>query len=63
MTFFKGAALNDPANLFNSSHDGKVLRAIDIHEGEEIDEKAFKALICEAALGANLGRGKLYSPK
>lgn len=63
LTFFNGAALKHPANLFNSSHDGKVLRAIDIHEGEEIDEKAFKAFTCEATLGANLGRGKLYSPK
>ena len=45
LTFFKGAALKDPARLFNSSLDGNVRRAIDIHEGEQIDEKAFKALI------------------
>jgi hypothetical protein len=45
LTFFKGASLEDPAKLFNSSLDGKVRRAIDIHEGEEIDAKAFKALI------------------
>ena len=45
MTFFKGASLKDPAKLFNSSLDGNVRRAIDIHEGEEIDANAFKALI------------------
>ena len=49
LTFFKGAALKDPAKLFNSSLDGNVRRAIDIHEGEEIDAKAFKALIRAAA--------------
>ena len=48
LTFAKGASLADPAGLFNSSLDGKVRRAIDIHEGEEIDEDAFKALIQEA---------------
>ena len=45
MTFAKGASLPDPAGLFNSSLDGKVRRAIDVHEGEKIDEKALKALI------------------
>jgi hypothetical protein len=45
LTFFKGAALNDPSGLFNSSLDGKVRRAIDFHEGEKIDEEALKALI------------------
>ena len=45
LTFAKGASLQDPARLFNSSLDGKVRRAIDIHEGEQIDEEAFKALI------------------
>lgn len=45
LTFFKGAALNDPSGLFNSSLDGKVRRAIDIHEGEKINGNAFKALI------------------
>jgi hypothetical protein len=49
MTFAKGAALKDPAGLFNSSLDGNVRRAIDIHEGEKIDEKALKALIRAAA--------------
>ena len=48
LTFAKGASLDDPAGLFNSSLDGKVRRAIDIHEGEEIDEEALKALIGEA---------------
>jgi hypothetical protein len=44
LTFAKGASLKDPARLFNSSLDGNVRRAIDIHEGEEVDESAFKAL-------------------
>jgi hypothetical protein len=48
MTFAKGASLDDPAGLFNSSLDGNVRRAIDIHEGEEIDAEALKALIREA---------------
>ncbi len=45
MTFAKGAALEDPAGLFNSSLDGNTRRAIDFHEGDKIDEKALKALI------------------
>ena len=54
LTFAKGASLNDPAGLFNSSLDGNVRRAIDIHEGEEIDAAAFKALVREAiALNAS----------
>jgi hypothetical protein len=44
MTFAKGAALNDPSGLFNSSLDGNTRRAIDFHEGERIDEEALKAL-------------------
>jgi hypothetical protein len=48
LTFPKGASLKDPAHLFNSSLDGNVRRAIDIHEGEAVDEAAFKALIREA---------------
>ena len=48
LTFAKGAALSDPARLFNSSLDGNVRRAIDIREGEEIDPSAFKALVREA---------------
>jgi hypothetical protein len=45
LTFSKGASLKDPSHLFNSSLDGKVRRAIDIREGDEIDERAFKELI------------------
>jgi len=48
LTFAKGAALADPTHLFNSSLDGNVRRAIDIHEGEEVDASAFKALVLEA---------------
>jgi hypothetical protein len=48
LTFAKGAALSDPAGLFNSSLDGNVRRAIDIHEGEKINESAFKDLIRQA---------------
>src|SRR5450631_962449 len=48
LTFAKGASLKDPARLFNSSLEGNVRRAIDIHEGEELDEAAFKALVREA---------------
>src|SRR5436190_9830574 len=49
MTFAKGAALDDPSGLFNSSLEGNVRRAIDIHEGDKINEKALKALIRAAA--------------
>src|SRR5438128_7274792 len=48
LTFAKGASLKDPARLFNSSLDGNVRRAIDIHDGEEVDESAFKALFRQA---------------
>ncbi len=48
LTFAKGASLKDPARLFNSSLDGKVRRAIDIHEGEKVDASAFKALVRQA---------------
>ena len=48
LTFAKGASLKDPKRLFNSSLDGKVRRAIDIREGEEVDAAAFKALVREA---------------
>lgn len=54
LTFAKGAALADPAGLFNASLDGNTRRAIDIHEGDDIDEKAFKALI-KAAAALNKG--------
>ena len=49
LTFARGASLKDPAKLFNASLDGNVRRAIDIHEGDEIDEAAFKTLIRAAA--------------
>src|SRR5450631_1433744 len=52
MTFAKGAALEDPCDLFNSSLEGNTRRAIDIHEGDKIDEKALKALI-RAAVALN----------
>lgn len=52
LTFAKGAFLEDPARLFNSGLDGNLRRAIDIHEGESLDEKAFKALI-RAAVALN----------
>ena len=52
LTFAKGAALEDPSGLFNSSLEGKVRRAIDIHEADEIDEDAFKTLI-RAAVALN----------
>jgi hypothetical protein len=48
LTFARGASLKDPARLFNSSLDGNTRRAIDIHEGEEVDESAFKALVRQA---------------
>lgn len=48
LTFAKGALLDDPSGLFNSSLEGNTRRAIDLHDGDEIDEKALKALICEA---------------
>ncbi len=53
MTFARGAALKDPSGLFNSSLDGNVRRAIDIHEGEKVDEAALKALI-RAAVALNV---------
>lgn len=57
LTFLKGASLKDPAKLFNSSLDGNARRAIDIHEGEEIDAKKFKALI-RAAIDFNTSNAK-----
>jgi hypothetical protein len=50
MTFAKGAALDDPAHLFNASLEGNTRRAIDVHEGETLDEKALKALIRAAVV-------------
>jgi hypothetical protein len=61
MTFAKGAALKDPSGLFNSSLEGNVRRAIDIHEGEKVDEVALKDLI-RAAVALNLkGKSKVKS--
>jgi len=57
MTFAKGAALDDPAKLFNSSLDGNVRRAIDFHEGDKINEKALTALI-RAAVALNTSKKK-----
>ena len=57
LTFFKGASLKDPAKLFNSSLEGNTRRAIDLHEGEEIDAKAFQALI-RAAVALNAAGAK-----
>jgi len=57
LTFAKGAALDDPAKLFNSSLDGNVRRAIDIHEGEEVDSGAFQVLI-RAAIALNTSTAK-----
>ena len=61
LTFAKGASLKDPARLFNSSLDGNTRRAIDIHEGEKVDEPAFKALVREAV--ALNGSGKSNASK
>lgn len=58
LTFAKGASLKDPARLFNSSLDGNVRRAIDILEGEEVDEAAFKALVQEAVALNSSGKSK-----
>jgi hypothetical protein len=61
VTFAKGASLEDPTGLFNSSLEGNTRRAIDFHEDEQIDEKAFKALI-RAAVALNTGKGKANTP-
>src|SRR5205814_903351 len=58
LTFAKGASLKDPARLFNSSLDGNVRRALDIHEGEKVDASAFKALIREAIAVNRSGKSK-----
>jgi len=58
LTFLKGAALKDPARLFNSSLDGNARRAIDIHEGETIDASAFQALFRQAVALNGSGKSK-----
>ena len=58
LTFAHGASLKDPARLFNSSLDGNVRRAIDIHEGEDVDESAFRALVRQAVARNGSGRSE-----
>ena len=58
LTFAQGASLKDPARLFNSSLDGNARRAIDIHEGENVDESAFKALVRQAVALNRSGKSK-----
>jgi hypothetical protein len=58
LTFAKGASLMDPAGLFNSSLDGNTRRAIDIHEGEDVDRSAFKALVRQAVALNSSGKSK-----
>jgi len=58
LTFARGASLKDSARLFNSSLDGNTRRAIDIHEGEEVDESAFKALVRQAVALNTSGKSK-----
>ena len=62
LTFAKGASLKDPAGLFNSSLDGNVRRAIDIHEGADVDEAAFKALVRQAIALNRAGKSKPSKP-
>ena len=63
LTFAKGASLKDPARLFNSSLEGNVRRAIDIHEGEEVDKTAFKTLIRQAVALNSAGKAKASKKK
>jgi hypothetical protein len=58
LTFARGASLKDPARLFNSSLEGNTRRAIDIHEGEKVDESAFKALVRQAVAFNGFGKSK-----
>jgi hypothetical protein len=58
LTFAKGASLHDPAHLFNSSLEGNVRRAIDIHEGDKVDESALKALVRQAVALNTSGKSK-----
>ena len=63
LTFMKGASLDDPAKLFNSSLDGNARRAIDIHEGHQVDADAFQALIRAAVALNTSGKGKATASK
>ena len=58
LTFAKGASLKDPSHLFNSSLDGNTRRAIDIHEGDAVDESAFKMLVLQAVALNTAGKSK-----
>src|SRR5688572_28745504 len=58
LTFLKGASLKDPSHIFNSSLDGNARRAIDIHEGEDVDGSAFKALVRQAVALNSSGKSK-----
>ena len=62
LTFAKGASLKDPARLFNSSLDGNARRAIDIRQGEEVDEDSFKALVRQAVALNRSGKSKPSGP-
>jgi hypothetical protein len=61
LTFANGAALEDPSELFNSSLEGNVRRAIDIHEGDKVNERAFKNLV-QAAVAFNQSKSKKKAP-
>ena len=63
LTFFRGASLQDPRNLFNSSLEGNTRRAIDIREGEKLNEAAFKGLIRSAVAANSAARARRASPK
>src|SRR5215475_3765207 len=63
LTFLKGASLKDPARLFNASLDGNARRAIDIHEGEKLNEAAFRALVRRAIRLNSLGKSKTVKKK
>jgi hypothetical protein len=63
LTFFRGASLADPEKLFNSSLEGNTRRAIDIREGEQLDESAFKALIASAVAANSAARAGRAAPK
>ena len=63
LTFFRGASLQDPKKLFNSSLEGNTRRAIDIREGEKLNEAAFKALIRSAVAANSAARARRASPK
>jgi hypothetical protein len=63
LTFYRGASLEDPSKLFNSSLEGNTRRAIDIREGEKLDEAAFKKLIRSAVAANSAARARRVSPK